>query len=795
MSASIQTTDAPTTTYYEKSNLDIAKKLENISMDDYLSLCDSENTEEMAGDAQSWLGIMRTLCKKMRRSTNNVVPVQYKFAKNSDKGRKYAKGASLQQIKREFRGILCDGIYYDFDMKNAHPVILNNIALSNNILVKEEVITTTPNGEVRQIINFECLNYYCNNRQECIESLCNDDSMDKDEAKLMFIKSINSEFKVEKYKKKKIKNKFFIKFDEEIKILMNKIIEVMKDEYENFCRTNKGNLRGKFMSFLCRNEEALILDKVNEKYEISVLMYDGFMIECEKVDDIEAMIIDLNKITVEYGIIWTNKKHDISILNEVKELVYTDKFEAIEDNLEDIAKQLFDNIYKEKLCWNSGNIWYKSNKGWINNDKAIKRQIFNEMTSHDLFKKTKDLFGNIIFVRVCEVREYKDLTTFIMNWAEENNKLLNEIQIFCFGKLFFQNGYYDIQENTFVPSDNFNTLKRIEKEFNPDKASLKEDIKEVFKTILDPIFTCDKKGDKVRRKLRDNFLYNMSRVVFGYYQDKNWFSMDGLRDGGKGMITELLEKTFESYICATHGENFLYKPATGGDEARNKSFLIDFIGARLVVCNEIKIDKNTCFDGNKIKSFCSGGDTQSARKCYQDEQYFKLECSLMFFANDLPEIKPADAKERQTEYSLCSKFCDEETYEEKKQEVSKSFRYYPKDDTLKMRISNENLQMAFIHILIDSFNKGKVDYPEELSKDNETDETDDYKTFYSYFNLEDQKETDRITLKDINAIVKERGLLFQSKKIKQLLINKGCEFRKTSKGQCCIGASWNEDYE
>ena len=381
-----------------------------------------------------------------------------------------------------------------------------------------------------------------------------------------------------------------------------------------------------------------------------------------------------------------------------------------------------------------------------------------------------------------------------MNWADKNNKLLDEIQLFCFGKLFFTNGYYDIQLNTFVESKDFNTLKRIEKEFNPDKESLANSIKEVYDKILNPIFSCDKKTDTMRKQLRDNFLYNMARVVFGFYQSKLWFSMDGLRDGGKGMITELLEKTFETYVCATHGENFLYKPSSGGDEAKARSFLIDFIGARLVVCNEIKIDKNTCFDGNKIKSFCSGGDTQSARKNYMDETYFKLECSLMFFANDLPEIKPADAKERQVEYSLCSKFCDEKTYKENKSEVNNTFRYYPKDDKLKMEIQNPDIQIAFIHILIDAFNKGSVDYPEILTKDNEVDDTDDYKKFYSFFDF-DADDKDRISLKDINAMCKERGLLFQSKKIKQLLINKGMLFKKTNKGIMCFKIKLNEDYE
>ena len=111
-----------------------------------------------------------------------------------------------------------------------------------------------------------------------------------------------------------------------------------------------------------------------------------------------------------------------------------------------------------------------------------------------------------------------------------------------------------------------------------------------------------------------------------------------------------------------------------------------------------------------------------------------------------------------------------------------------------MEIQNPDIQIAFIHILIDAFNKGSVDYPEILTKDNEVDDTDDYKKFYSFFDF-DADDKDRISLKDINAMCKERGLLFQSKKIKQLLINKGMLFKKTNKGIMCFKIKLNEDYE
>mgnify|MGYP003656956087 CR=1 FL=1 len=769
--------------FNEICNHEIAEKLKNISIEDYLRLCDKQITEENILDAKGWLTIMKRYCKESVENKEKGMIVTYKFAKNCNEGRLYASTESLQQIKKEFRGVLCDGLYYDFDMVNAHPVILNNICKTNDIKFKSETKDTA--------IKIKYLNEYCEDRNNKIMELCEDDNITKEEAKLLFIKSINTEYKVTKYNQKKIKNKFFIEFDNEIKAIMKQLIKKCPEEYNIIKQKEKDNINGKFISYICRKHESIILNKVNEIFNADILMYDGFMIKCDKISNIEETLQKLNEITKEQGIEWSNKHHDTSLYDEIMELKQITGLEIIEKKLEDVARKLFKIVYDKRLAWNSGNLWYKSPSGWINNSKRIERYIFSELTKHHLYSYHLDKDGKEIITRFCEVKHYKDLITFIINWAKENDKLLDEIQRFCFGKLFFKNGYYDIQKKTFVKSNDFNTIKRIEKEWCSE-SQVNEEIKLVYDKILNPIFTCEKETDTTRIQLRDNFLYNMSRVLFGYYQDKNWYSMDGLRDGGKGMITELLEKTFEKYICATHGENFLYKQSQSADEAKAKSFLIDFIGSRLVICNEIKVDKNSYFDGNKIKSFCSGGDTQSARKNFQDEQFFKLECGLMFCCNDLPEIKPADAKERQIEYSLCSKFCNEELYEEKKNNVEISFRYYLKDENLKMEISNEKIQMAFVHILIKAFIQGEIKYPSELKKDNETDNNDDFKTFDSFFNFEEPEEK-TLLLKDIVDKCRDNNILFQQKKIKQLLMNKGKLFKKTNKGQSCVAISFIEE--
>ena len=77
---------------------------------------------------------------------------------------------------------------------------------------------------------------------------------------------------------------------------------------------------------------------------------------------------------------------------------------------------------------------------------------------------------------------------------------------------------------------------------------------------------------------------------------------------------------------------------------------------------------------------------------------------------------------------------------------------------------------------------------------NETDNTDDFKTFEDLF-CYDCDDSQALLLKEIVEECKSAGLLFQQKKIKQLLIDKGKAFKKTNKGQTCIGICFARDMD
>ena len=132
--------------------------------------------------------------------------ISYKYSHNKTEGRIFVDNfLGLQRIWNKFRGVLCDGLSIDMDMINAHPCILQYICRQNNIVCV-------------------CLDNYIANRAQLLSTLMDDCKITKDEAKIVFITSLNKDTEVLLInKKQKIKNTFFLAFDAEIKTIQKKL--------------------------------------------------------------------------------------------------------------------------------------------------------------------------------------------------------------------------------------------------------------------------------------------------------------------------------------------------------------------------------------------------------------------------------------------------------------------------------------------------------------------------------------------------------------------------------------------
>ena len=213
--------------------------------------------------------------KKMIK-TKGINNVKYEQSKNlKDKGRLFAKSASLQNLPREIRGALAYENYYDIDMVNAHPVILAQYCKKNDI-------------------DCPILDEYINNREEIIEKIrIEHPSLDRKNIKDLFLLLMNGGNRY-------IESSFLNNFKKEIKLIHTQINSINPLIEKSIKRRKDYNVNGSITNIiLCDIENTLLLRAVefliNKKYSVDVLVFDGLMI---RKNDIGITTDILNEMSV-----------------------------------------------------------------------------------------------------------------------------------------------------------------------------------------------------------------------------------------------------------------------------------------------------------------------------------------------------------------------------------------------------------------------------------------------------------------------------------------------------------------
>lgn len=219
-------------------------------------------------------GVNKTLYKKSPKDPYNIL-------------RDFAS-PSIQGLPSTYRGFLCQGIMSDVDMVNCHPQIILNICKKHNIGCKY-------------------LEDYCSNRKQLIQ--------DKKVDKLTVISSIND------YRQLKNATAFMRNLDNEIKCIQQSLSELSEFAIQfematSSCATKKSkNVLGVFMSNVATSFEVQILHQVipfiqKKGIEISVLMFDGFMIYGlppeNLIDELSQLVFDKFDFEMKFSI----KEHD-----------------------------------------------------------------------------------------------------------------------------------------------------------------------------------------------------------------------------------------------------------------------------------------------------------------------------------------------------------------------------------------------------------------------------------------------------------------------------------------------------
>jgi len=256
--------------------------------------------------------------KKICKDRKDIIHTSYKFSKSSQTyGRLFAQNASLQGLPREMRNSLSSGLYYDIDMKNAHPSLLSQYCYFNNI-------------------NCKFLDNYVENRDSILETIRYKDGVEifeRDEAKQMILTIMNGG---ECY----IENEFILNFKKEIKNIHKQICLLNPEEFKKIKLRKDYNPDGTMMNvLLCKLEHNVLMNSVlymkSLGFNVDVLVFDGFMVRKDEnkliTDEVLQNLSTHIKTKTNYNITFVEKSLesviDLSIypdplLDEVPVLTY-----------------------------------------------------------------------------------------------------------------------------------------------------------------------------------------------------------------------------------------------------------------------------------------------------------------------------------------------------------------------------------------------------------------------------------------------------------------------------------------
>lgn len=550
-------------------------------------------------------------------------------------GRYYGSKGSLETVQADFRGALCHRLYSDVDIVNCHPVLLVQMA-------KKCFNMDMPN-----------LSHYVQNRDEVLATLSGDPwRMSHEEGKDAVIKVLYN-------------GGLMPSAPALIAGIKAEVVAVAKrfaadapshkDLYE-YCKRQKDNTLGSFMSYLLQTEERKCLDAMvaylTEKgLSVDVLCYDGCMVR--GTDTATADIL----AGCEAAVL---EKTGYRISLKVKPMVGMPELEPAEPETADGTSttsadsegtgEMDDSTAAKRFVELMGNSIARDGQTvygfdwstglWDCTDIALRAAVVRHSASLVFKVTTEDEEGNTK-TKTVNYGGLERHVTAMLKWVgvyvPDTNFLSQRLDT-GFGKLLFADGIYDMATGEFTEGFNPDVLflQRIKRPFQRKEDRNADLEKKVHQSLfVDPF-------SGRYAEAGEYLLDATARAIAGEYRRKRFYVGVGESDAGKGVYTAAMRGAFGGYVGEWNANNLLYNPTSGDDEAKKLKWLVSLEGRRLAISNEMRIDKRGA-DGNLMKSAASGGDELTVRLLNQNERQMVNRCSLMLMCNDMPPFCPMDA--------------------------------------------------------------------------------------------------------------------------------------------------------
>ena len=379
------------TELYERIPLEQLKLLNKISVDDYIKFANKKKYK--VNEIKEHFKQIKSYIKDHIKCKGNMKKV-YKYSESSQNGRLYGIH-SIQNLDSIIRGFLFEGITTDFDMKNAHPHILEYICRVRNI--------RCPN-----------LSEYVTNRDTIIHKL---KTIGLDDPKMEILKMLNTE------KTHRINNdceNILKNLRDELKTIRGRLKqeEDFVEQLQDAMIYKPNNVEGSFVNrILCIYENKMMNSMASyihqQNLEIAEYAFDGILVYGNFYDNpnmLKEMEDHLNDDFPDLNMTLTMKPHSKAISKEYLENL-DELSELDEEHAYEYMKKEFEKTHAKII--NKSLFIHEYNGSF----SIMKRQNLLDAYEHLHFKeleKDKVLLKPFInyWLKDENIRSYNDMETY-----------------------------------------------------------------------------------------------------------------------------------------------------------------------------------------------------------------------------------------------------------------------------------------------------------------------------------------------------------------------------------------------
>ena len=698
--------------FVETINIENCKKFINVNYEQFLDYFNVEEWENNKSSndktkytSKTYYKYIKKNIKKIIKKNKKNIKKRYKYALGQKSGRLYVDTFGIQSVPCDLKKYLLDGCKYtDYDMINAHFVILNHLTTDLDV-------------------DNDYLNNYIENRRKILK--------DNQLSKIDVIVCLYSD----KYNGS---NEFLKELHKELDIIKDKVNAKFLH-----CITPKKkskNPKSSTLSYILNHFENTYIQKVAEKYKVSVPYFDGFL-STDKIN-----IKDLNKITEEENIKWSIKDMTNNInLDELlkspeqKILDYFDNLDGCGEN--DIAERFLNLLGEDKnkyILYRDGdksNYYYYNKYNILIDCGRIPPSSLNQEITTVLKNDLKYYQSQAVLL--LDEDEEKITRKIYDYWNKQFQKnsfkksIVDELKYFIedselFDKidsnndlLAFKNEVFDFKKGKFREikrSDYILTHLSYER---PDyNDNIRIELMNMLLSIFDTSYTNDKKYD-FNDKTDDAIIrtnYFLDTIAYPLFTNKfeKFNIWTGCGSNGKGILLALLEKTYDKYFKIADSK-FLTSKIKGG--AANPD-LADCKGKKIVMVSEPECDGDNeiKFNVETIKKI-TGRDSITTRYLNKNSFTFTPIFTLFCQCNQIPTIEKNDnAMIRRLEImEFLNKFVDKPLNKNEKKI----------DRTLKDKLKKPEYYQQFMLMLIYQV-KDKYDVKQIVPPKSVQNKTDEY---------------------------------------------------------------------